>query len=70
MEDTLRDDVENEREMSIGNRLMLLGHLLNGIAMTLLSVGSIIRDNEEVPFRLRSFDNTASGRATGYWERD
>ena len=67
MEDILRDEFENQKEMSLGNRLMLLGHLLNGVALTLLSIGSILRDCDEVPARFRNSDSSSS-RISSVWD--
>jgi tartrate dehydratase beta subunit/fumarate hydratase class I family protein len=46
----LKDDVKT---ICLGDKIMLIGHVLNGIAVALLSVGSILREGEEIPTKLR-----------------
>lgn len=58
-------DQTSKGQLSIGDKLMLVGHILNGIAVALLSVGSILREGEEIPTRLRNLDR-GSGKIDAF----
>ena len=64
------------KTMSTGDRLILIGNLLGSLAMTLVSLGGILRTKElpDKPMFHTSESNQATSRGTiinnsNYWER-
>lgn len=64
------------KEMNTGDRLILFGNLLGSLAMTLISLGGILRSKElpDKPLFTTSNDGSLNNgrvinQSTNYWER-